>query len=184
MINLPKTLKFKKVKSNELILEAGLVTNRHWIMNTDWLMSLEKTIPLNLKSLQNRVKKEQVEIVKERLSGKEREKSKVEEVFNSFNLLLPNYIEFPREEIKFFIGYRNNKEIEQDIAYVSLNKGKKKTYLDIEYAASLFFCLKTKIFISSKDNISPVFLKDPNDKIVLGISPLNPKFIEERNKNE
>lgn len=175
-LKLPKTMKFKAPNPNELTLEAGLATNRHWILNVAWLLACPKSRTLGLTSLKTQIVKEQVRLVKHLLDDKTVHRLGAEEKLKSFDLT--QYQEFSRDDIKFCKGYLNNKTSEKDIAYIKMQAKKTPNFFDIKYAACLFFDLSTKIFVPVNNDFWPLILKDASDKVVLALAPLSPNSIQ------
>lgn len=177
---LPKTCKFKPVAARDLIIQAGLVTNKHWLFKIDWLMGLNPARSLRFQALKNRVIAAQVQATKDRLAGKESSPwtPQVEKVFNSHSL--EGYAPLDMDKISFSEGYFKGRY--DSPAYVIIAFSERAApILDIEYSAALFFDPDAQAYF--KNESAPVAIV--RGGVIVGlIMPLNKKSFQRKGKSE
>lgn len=175
-MDLPKNCKFKKLaKSETLYVSGGFVSNKHWVFDMQWLLGLKRSNSLGLTTIQNAVKKAQVKATMARLNGAFYPSHDLEKVVSA--IPLSQYKPAPQGGIEFIEDFLKGDYEKPGVVALAF-KTKKTPYLDIEYAAALFFDTSTMIMI--KDGSSPIVLQDASGKIVAALMGLNPKQYESK----
>lgn len=178
MTTLPKSVRFKKIsKSETVFVQGGLVSNRHWIISAAWLATLKRRRDLGMTALCKRVEKAQAAATLARLNDSSYPTHDLGAIVASFDL--SEYRS--AKALEFHYGFIRGKADQYDACIVSF--GVKGTpYLDVEYAAALYFSTDTAILV--KDSKSPVLLQDASGAIVAVLAPLNPDKIKEHLKGK
>lgn len=172
MKTIPKIAKFKKIDSKEtLFVQNGLVSNRHWIFSTDWLLSLSRKRDLGMIGLCQRVSKALSNATLKRLK---------DETYPTFNLQgILDSLDMgeyrPAKSIEYRHGFVRGNPDNWDVVRMSFGL-KDSPSLDIEYGAAIFFDSSTVILVGKENR--PVLLQNSTGKIVAAIMPLNPEKLK------
>lgn len=172
MKNIPKTVKFKKIGNKEtLFVQNGLVSNKHWIFSTDWLLSLSRKRDLGMIGLCQRVSKALSNATMRRLKDEDYPTFNLEGVLESLDM--SEYR--PASRIEYHYGFVRGDSDNWDVVRMSFGV-KNSPSIDVEYGAAIFFDSSTVILVGKADR--PVLLQNSSGKIVAAIAALSPEKLK------
>lgn len=179
---LPKTCRLKRIaKSETVFIQAGLASNKHWIISLAWLAGLTATRANRLTSFRKRVQAAQVHATMARLSDEKYPTYELDKIINAIDLT-----GYKPAAVKFYDGFLYGDAASFDKSFCEFSSGKSRHFADIEYSALAFLDSETQVLVDTdpaRSANSPIVVMK-NGEVVAAIAPLNPKKILDQLKNK